>query len=138
MAVSNRKNNTLNSLSYIVLLLITGYGVSYFDGKSQLFNGFAVFVWLLIFILLSISFSSVRNLIVPLINFKPLKNPITYLYMFAGILIPYLLLKLSIYHEILLDRDLIVYYKNDWLVGLSKIPLIDAVIFAPICGGTPI
>ena len=129
--ISNRKNNTQSNL-YTVLLLLTGYGVSYFN--SQLFSGFGTLVWLLIFILLSLSFSSVRSLIVPLINFKPLKSPLTYLYMLVGIIILYLMLKLSIPYEILMDRNLIVYYKNGLLEveGLKQYPLIAAVIFAPI------
>ncbi|WP_391117372.1 CPBP family intramembrane glutamic endopeptidase [Psychrobacillus sp. L3] len=130
MIISNRKNNTLNNLLYTVLLLLTGYGVSYFN--SKLFNGFGALVWLLIFILLTLSFSSVRSLIVPLINFKPFKSPLTYLYMLVGIFIPYIVLRLSIHYEILMDRSLIVYYKNGLLEGLKQYPLIKAVIFAPI------
>ena len=130
MIISNRVNNVLSNLLYTVLLLLTGYGVSYFD--SQLFNGFGNLVWLIIFILLTFSFSSVRSLIVPLITFKPFKNPKTYLYMLVGIIIPYLMLKISVHYEILLDRSLIVYYKNGLLEGLKQYPLIEAIIFAPI------
>ncbi|WP_342598246.1 type II CAAX endopeptidase family protein [Psychrobacillus sp. FSL H8-0483] len=130
MIISNRRNNTQSNLVYTVLLLLTGYGVSYFN--SQLFNGFGTIVWLLIFILISLSFNSVRSLMVPLLNFKPLKSPMTYLYMFVGIFIPYLMLKLSIHYEILMDRSLIVYYKNGLVEGLKQYPLIVAVIFAPI------
>ena len=130
MIISNRVNYVLSNLLYTVLLLLTGYGVSYFD--SQLFNGFGTLVWLIIFILLSFSFSSVRSLIVPLITFKPFKNPKTYLYMLVGIIIPYLMLKISVHYEILMDRSLIVYYKNGLLEGLKQYHLIEAVIFAPI------
>ena len=130
MIVTHRKNNTLNNFVYSVLLMLTGYGVSYFN--SHFFNGYGTLIWFTIFILLSISFSPVRNLIVPLLNFKPFKDPWTYLYMLVGIIIPYLILKLSIRYEILMDRSLIVYYKNGLLEGFNQLSLIDAVIFAPI------
>ncbi|WP_169358157.1 type II CAAX endopeptidase family protein [Psychrobacillus sp. BL-248-WT-3] len=130
MIATNKNSNTLNNFVYAVLLMLTGYGVSYFN--NQLFNGFGTFIWFTIFILLSISFSSVRNLIVPLINFKPFKSSWTYLYMLVGIMIPYLILKLSVHYEILMDRSLIVNYKNGWLEGPNQLSLIDAVILAPI------
>ncbi|WP_144512126.1 CPBP family intramembrane glutamic endopeptidase [Bacillus sp. FJAT-22090] len=130
MLTLERKNNTFSNLLYTVLLLMTGYGISYFN--SQLFNGFGSLVWSLVFILLSLSFSSIRRLIIPLINFNPFKSPLTYLGMFIGIFIPFLMLKLSIHYEILMDRILIVYYKNGLLEGLEQYPLILAVIFAPL------
>ncbi|WP_060205159.1 CPBP family intramembrane glutamic endopeptidase [Sporosarcina koreensis] len=129
MTVSIRKNSALSILSYTVLLLLTGYGVSYY---SQMFYGFGKLVWLLIFIFLTLCFSSVRKLIVPLLIFKPFKKPVTYLYMLGGLLIPYLILKLSIHYEILLERSLIVFYKNGLLDGLQPYPLLEAVTFAPI------
>ena len=130
MITSNRKNNTITNSMYAVLLMLTGYGVSY--GNSQLLNGMGTLVWLLIFILLSLSFNSVKSLIVPLLNFKPFKRPLTYLYILVGILIPYIMFRLSIHYEILMDRSLIVNYKNGWIEGLTQYPLIDAFIFAPI------
>lgn len=130
MIISNRENNALSNLLYVVLLLLTGYGVSYFH--SQWFNGFGTLVWFIIFILLTLSFSSVRNLIVPLITFKAFKNPITYLYMLMGIIISYLMLKISVHYEIFMDQSYIVYYKNGLLDGLKQYPLIEAVIFVPI------
>ena len=130
MIISIRENNALSNLLYIVLLLLTGYGVSYFH--SQLFNGFGTLVWFIIFILLTLSFSSVRSLIVPLITFKPFKNPITYLYMLVVIIICYLMLKISVHYEIFMDQSYIVYYKNGLLDGLKQYPLIEAVIFVPI------
>lgn len=55
MLVANRKNITLNNFVYAVLLMLTGYGVSYFN--SHFFNGYGTLIWFTIFILLSISFS---------------------------------------------------------------------------------
>lgn len=130
MIVAERKNNTLYNFVYAVLLMLTGFGVSYFN--NQLFNGFGTLIWFTIFLTLSLSFSSVRNLIVPLLNFEPFKSFWTYLYMLVGIIIPYLILKLSVHYEILMDRSLIVSYKNGWLEGFNQLSLIDAVILAPI------
>lgn len=130
MIVANKKSNSLNHFVYVVLLMLTGYGVSYFN--SQFFNGYGLLIWFTIFILLSISFSSVRNLIVPLVNFKPFKSSWTYLYMFVGFMIPYLVLKLSVHYEILMDRSLIVSYKNGLLEGFKQDSLIMAVLLAPI------
>ncbi|MGN7386945.1 lysostaphin resistance A-like protein [Sporosarcina sp. SAFN-015] len=124
------KINMLSNLLYIVLLLLTGYGVGYYN--SALFRGFGNLVWLVIFIFLTFYFGSVRQLIVPLLTFKPFKNPKTYLYILGGVFIPFLILKLSIHYEVLMDRRLIVYYKNGLLDGLQPYPLIEAVLFTPI------
>ncbi|WP_262172828.1 CPBP family intramembrane glutamic endopeptidase [Saccharococcus sp. Marseille-Q5394] len=130
MRISIRKNSALSIFLYTALLLLTGYGVSYYN--SELFHGFGKLIWLIIFIFLTLCFSPVRKLIVPLLNFKPFKNPVTYLYMLGGVLIPYLILKLSIHYEVLIDRRLIILSKNGLLDGLQHYPLIEAVIFAPI------
>ena len=69
MMAAERKNNTLYNFVYAVLLMLAGIGVSYFN--HQLFNGFGTLIWFTIFLTLSLCFSTLRNLIVRLLNFKP-------------------------------------------------------------------
>nr|WP_240793414.1 hypothetical protein [Psychrobacillus vulpis] len=122
----------INYVIYFVLLIVTGYVISYFSNSQSLFNGYGSMLWLITFLILSFSFSPIRELIIPLINGKPLTKLTTYFYIMFATIVPYLLLKLLVKYEILIDRNLLISYKLGLLRGLDFFGLIDVMIFAPI------
>ena len=118
---------------YFTLLVVTGYLISYWSSNIPSFNLFSSLTWLIVFALLTFTFKPARELIAPLLDFRPLKTPSTYLYILIGLAIPYVLLKIFVHFEVLLNQTLIVYYKNGLLEGLDSYGrLINVMLFAPV------
>ena len=130
--ILNRKIST-NVMLYFTLLVVTGYLISYWSSNTPSFNPFSSLTWLIVFSLLTFTFKPARELIAPLLDFRPLKTPSTYLYILIGLAIPYVLLKIFVHFEVLLNQTLIVYYKNGLLEGLDSYGrLINVMLFAPV------
>lgn len=117
---------------YFLLLIITGYTISYYSNNFPEFNKISSEIWFITFSILTLSFSPIRELITPLFTLKPFKKMTTYIFIGLGLLVPYVLLKLLIKFEILLNRSFIVTHKNGLYDELSLGRVVDATVSAPI------
>ena len=129
---SFKENIKIDYLIYFALLLVTGSFISHLNNNNSQFNNFGSLVWFITFMILTLSFSPIRKLISPLLNFKPMRKPTAYFYIFATLAITFLLLKVCVKYEILIDHNLIVFYKNGLLEGRDLFGVMDAILFVPI------
>lgn len=129
---SLKENIKINYLIYFALLLVTGSFISNLNNNNIQFNNFGSLVWFITFMILTLSFSPIRKLISPLLNFKPMRKPAAYFYIFATLAITFLILKVCVKFKILIDHNLIVLYKNGLLEGRDLFGVIDAILFVPI------
>lgn len=127
-----KRNVVVNYVLYFVLLIFTGYAISYSSANFNDFNRIFSLVWLLTFLIVTFSFHAVRDLVIPFLTLAPLKKSLTYIFILTALLLNYILLKMSVEFELLLNHSLIVYYKNGLLKGLDLFGIIDVMIFAPI------
>ena len=127
-----KRNAYGDYILYFALLLITGYAISNFSFQSDFFNRIGSLVWLIIFLILTFYFKTTRELVIPLLNIKPFKEISTLLFIIFSLILFYFLLQLSIHFEILINHNLIFYYKNGLLGGEDVYGLIDVMIYAPI------
>ena len=114
------------------MAIIMGYCVSYFSREVDQFGPFSTITWSFIILTLSFGVKPIRDTIHPLINFKPFKKIITYLYIFTTLIITYSIYKICFTYEILLHPDLIRSYKNGWLTEVSWTLLLETFTLVPI------
>lgn len=129
---SFKENIKINYLLYYSFLLFTGFLISNFSNTNSQFNNFGSLVWFITFMILTLSFSPIRKLISPLLNLKPMRKPTAYFYILATLGITFLILKVCVKYEILIDHNLIVLYKNGLIEGRDLFGVIDAILFVPI------
>ncbi|WP_162785228.1 CPBP family intramembrane glutamic endopeptidase [Bacillus sp. P14.5] len=128
-------NSSLKPLTLILYLLIlaaTGYFISQLSLPSNLFNGAQGFIWFACFMAVTLSIKPVRQLIAPLVNFRAMKEPESYLLILLTFLTPYLLLKFCIHYEVVLDRVNIYYLTNPRVEAFSLGSTLYTTLLTPI------
>lgn len=119
-------------LLYLVSLVVPGYLINQLPIPSDTYSGLKGLIWFSYFILVTFSFKNISTLIAPMVNFNVLKDPKSYLYILITFAIPYFLLHLSLHFEVLLDRNFIIYFKNNIIEASNLGVTINSAIFTPI------
>ncbi|MGD6803848.1 CPBP family intramembrane glutamic endopeptidase [Rossellomorea aquimaris] len=122
----------LTLVFYLVTLAAGGYFISQISLPSNLFNGAQGFIWFACFMAVTLSIKPVRQLIAPLVNFRAMKEPESYLLILLTFLTPYLLLKFCIHYEVVLDRMIIDYLNNPRVEAFSLGSTIYTTLLTPI------
>jgi len=122
----------IKSILYILTLIILGYLINSLSHIRPQLEDYETLIWLIVFFIFTFSFSGTRQIITPLINIKFIKRPLSFIYILLTLSIPYFLLMLCVYYEILLDETLIFYYKHGLLKGESIGGIVNSVFLAPI------
>lgn len=119
-------------LFYLFTLAVPGYFINQLPIPSDTYSGLKGLIWFSYFILVTFRFKDISTLIVPLVDFNVLKDPKSYLFILITFAIPYFLLHLSLHFEVLLDRNFIIYFKNNMIEASNLGMTINSAIFTPI------
>ncbi|MGD6968283.1 CPBP family intramembrane glutamic endopeptidase [Rossellomorea vietnamensis] len=122
----------LTLVLYLISLAAGGYFISQISLPSNLFDGAQGFIWFACFMAVTLSIKPVRQFIAPLVNFRVMKEPKSYLFILLTFLTPYLLLKFCIHYELLLDRMTIYYLTNPRIEAFSLGSTLYTTLLTPI------
>ncbi|TYR73719.1 CPBP family intramembrane metalloprotease [Rossellomorea vietnamensis] len=122
----------LTLVFYLVTLAAGGYFISQISLPSNLFNGAQGSIWFACFMAVTLSIKPVRQLIAPLVNFRAMKEPESYLLILLTFLTPYLLLKFCIHYEVVLDRTIIDYLNNPRVEAFSLGSTLYTTLLTPV------
>ncbi|WP_456272532.1 CPBP family intramembrane glutamic endopeptidase [Bacillus sp. AK031] len=117
---------------YLLILAVPGYFINQLPIPSDTYGGLKGLIWFTYFMVVTFSFKSIRALIVPMVKFKALKEPKSYLFILITFAIPYILLHLCLHFEVLLDKYYIFYFKNHMLDTGSFGSTVSSAILTPI------
>jgi membrane protease YdiL (CAAX protease family) len=129
---NDAKVRFLHLLLYGVILAVPGYFINRLPFPGDPFNGAKDFIWFSYFMIVTFGFAPTRRLITPLFNFKAMKDPKSYLFIFATFLIPYTLFRFCIHFEVLLDIYYIYDFKYNMLTASSLASTIGTALLTPI------
>jgi membrane protease YdiL (CAAX protease family) len=122
----------INLLLYVLILAVPGYFLNQLTFPADVFSGAKGLIWFSYFMLITFGFSPIRKLVVPLLNFKAMKDPKSYLFIFLTFMIPYILLHLCVHFEVLLNKYFIFDFKHN-LIGVSSLgATFNSVLLTPI------
>ncbi|MGM0845117.1 MAG: CPBP family intramembrane glutamic endopeptidase [Bacillota bacterium] len=122
----------LTLVLYLLILAVGGYFISRISFPSNLFSGVRGFTWFACFMTVTLFFKPIRQMIAPLVNFKAMKEPMSYLLILLTLLVPYLLLKFCIHYEVVLDRMTIYYLTNPRVEAFSLGSTLYTTLLTPI------
>lgn len=126
------KRDEVGYIGYLALLILTGYIINYLRVNYGLFNDSGQVIWTLSFLFLTFSFKPARDLIVSKLNLKPFNQLQTYLYIAAGLILSYLIFRISVAFELFMDPNLIMAFKSGYLQGKDLNGIINTTLFTPI------
>ncbi|MBN8191953.1 CPBP family intramembrane metalloprotease [Bacillus sp. NTK074B] len=117
---------------YLILLAVPGFFINKLHLEGPVYEGVKGFIWFTYFMVVTLSYKEIRTFISPLLNVKAFKKPRTWLWIFLTFIIPYALLHLCLYFEVVLDKYYIFYFNNHMLHAGSWRQTIDVAILTPI------
>ncbi|MBW3111523.1 CPBP family intramembrane metalloprotease [Bacillus sp. MCCB 382] len=124
---------TLKTLCiYLLLLAVPGFFINKLPLSGVAYEGVKGFIWFTYFMVVTLSYKEIRTFISPFLNVKAFKKPVTWLWIFLSFMLPYTLLHLCLYFEVLLDKYYIFYFNNHMFHAGSWGQTIDGAILTPI------
>ncbi|MGG3915078.1 CPBP family intramembrane glutamic endopeptidase [Rossellomorea vietnamensis] len=117
---------------YLILLAVPGFFINKLPLEGVAYEGVKGFIWFTYFMVVTLIYKEIRTFIRPLWKVNAFKKPGTWLWIFLTFMLPYSLLHLCLYFEVLLDKYFIFYFNNHMMHAGSWRQTIDVAILTPI------
>lgn len=117
---------------YLILLAVPGYFINKLPIQGVNYEGLKGLIWFVYFMIVTLCFRDIRAFIAPLLNVKAFKKPGTYGWILLTFMLPYTLLHLCLYFEVLLDKYYMFYFKNHMVHASNWRQTVDVAILTPI------
>jgi membrane protease YdiL (CAAX protease family) len=117
---------------YLILLAVPGFFINKLPLQGVAYEGVKGFIWFTYFMVVTLCYKEIRTFIAPLLNVTAFKKPGTWLWIFLTFMLPYALLHLCLYFEVVLDKYYIFYFNNHMIHASSWKQTIDVAILTPI------
>ena len=117
---------------YLILLAVPGFFINKLHLEGPVYEGVKGLIWFVYFMVVTLTYKDIRTFIRPLLNVNVFKKSGTWLWIFLTFMLPYALLHLCLYFEVVLDKYYIFYFNNHMLHAGSWRQTIDVAILTPI------
>ncbi|MDX8344961.1 type II CAAX endopeptidase family protein [Rossellomorea sp. YZS02] len=117
---------------YLLLLAVPGFFINKLPLSGVVYEGGKGLIWFTYFMVVTLSYKEIRTFIRPFLNAKAFKKPVTWMWIFLTFMLPYALLHLCLYFEVVLDKYFIFYFNNHMMHASSWGQTIDVAILTPI------